>query len=52
MDLKEGNKRLLSVTKVLDICGGHQLDLPYPSKCCNRHGHNYHIEVTVTGPQR
>jgi len=42
--------KVFSVTKVLTICAGHQLNLPYPSKCCNQHGHNYRVAVTVDGP--
>jgi len=47
MELK---RRDFTVTKVTNICAGHQLKLPYPSKCTNCHGHNYRIAVTVKGP--
>lgn len=29
------------------IAGGHNLSLPYKSKCANLHGHNWKIKVTV-----
>lgn len=34
------------VTKRLEISACHRLDLDYPSKCCNLHGHNWIITVT------
>lgn len=33
------------VTKRIEISASHRLDLPYPSKCCNVHGHNWIITV-------
>lgn len=38
---------MYSVTKRIEIAGSHQLQLPYESPCCNRHGHNWIIEVEV-----
>ncbi len=33
------------VTKRLEISASHRLDLDYPSKCTNLHGHNWIITV-------
>jgi 6-pyruvoyltetrahydropterin/6-carboxytetrahydropterin synthase len=33
------------VEKTLEIAGAHQLTLPYPSRCCQVHGHNWKIRV-------
>lgn len=33
------------VTKRLEISASHRLDLDYPSKCTNIHGHNWIITV-------
>lgn len=33
------------VKKRLEISGSHRLDLPYPSKCSNLHGHNWIVEI-------
>lgn len=33
------------VCKRLEISGAHRLDLPYPSKCANLHGHNWKVVV-------
>ena len=33
------------VCKRLEISGAHRLELPYPSKCSNLHGHNWIIKV-------
>lgn len=33
------------VTKRLEIAGSHFLDLSYPSKCENLHGHNWIITI-------
>lgn len=33
------------VSKRMEIAGAHRLDLDYPSKCCNLHGHNWIITV-------
>jgi 6-pyruvoyltetrahydropterin/6-carboxytetrahydropterin synthase len=32
-----------------EVSAAHRLDLPYPSKCTNLHGHNYLVEVWVSG---
>ena len=29
----------------MEIAGSHKLDLPYESKCCNLHGHNWIVTV-------
>ncbi|MDE6145796.1 MAG: 6-carboxytetrahydropterin synthase [Muribaculaceae bacterium] len=34
------------VTKRIEISACHRLDLDYPSKCTNLHGHNWIITVT------
>ncbi|MBD5198494.1 MAG: 6-carboxytetrahydropterin synthase [Bacteroidales bacterium] len=33
------------VSKRLEISGSHSLQLPYPSKCTRKHGHNWVITV-------
>lgn len=33
------------VSKRMEVAGAHHLDLPYPSKCSNLHGHNWIITV-------
>ncbi|MDE6644780.1 MAG: 6-carboxytetrahydropterin synthase, partial [Muribaculaceae bacterium] len=33
------------VSKRLEISGSHSLQLPYPSKCMRKHGHNWVITV-------
>ena len=33
------------ISKVLEISGAHRLELPYESKCCNLHGHNWIVTV-------
>jgi len=33
------------VSKRLEVAGSHRLDLSYPSKCENTHGHNWIIKV-------
>ena len=33
------------VSKQMEIAGCHHLDLPYQSKCCNVHGHNWIVTV-------
>jgi len=37
------------VTKEFSICYGHHLP-DYNGKCCNFHGHNSVVRVSVTGP--
>ena len=33
------------VEKTFEVAGCHRLNLPYPSKCTNLHGHNWIITV-------
>ncbi len=33
------------VTKKIEISGAHYLELDYPSKCTNLHGHNWNITI-------
>jgi 6-pyruvoyltetrahydropterin/6-carboxytetrahydropterin synthase len=33
------------IRKTFEIAGSHKLDLPYESKCCNQHGHNWIITI-------
>lgn len=37
---------MYTVTKRMEIAGSHHLNLDYPSKCANLHGHNWIIIVT------
>lgn len=39
---------MFTISKKIEICGGHHLDLPYDSKCKRDHGHNWIIEVEVS----
>jgi len=39
-------KDLWTVTKRIEIAGAHRLELDYPSKCSNIHGHNWWLEIT------
>jgi len=32
-----------------EVSAAHRLELPYPSKCTDLHGHNYLIEIWATG---
>lgn len=41
---------MFSVSKRMEIAYGHQLHLPYPSKCNNPHGHNGVITVYCKAP--
>jgi 6-pyruvoyltetrahydropterin/6-carboxytetrahydropterin synthase len=34
------------LTKRLEISAAHRLNLPYPSRCTEVHGHNFIVEVT------
>ena len=36
---------MYTVVKKLEISAAHSLQLSYPSKCCNLHGHNWIITV-------
>ena len=38
------------VSKRMEIAGAHQLNLPYESKCCNPHGHNWIVTVYCKSP--
>lgn len=40
----------MKVCKIFEWCYSHKLDLPYPSKCENDHGHNAKVEVKIEGP--
>ena len=40
---------ILTIYKVLNVSAAHQLNLPYESKCNNLHGHNWKVEVWITG---
>ncbi len=40
---------MFSVTKRMEICGAHMLKLPYKSPCCESHGHNWIVEITIKG---
>lgn len=33
------------VSKRIEVAGCHSLQLPYPSKCSRRHGHNWTITI-------
>lgn len=37
---------MYEVRKRLEISASHRLDLSYPSRCQNLHGHNWIIEIT------
>lgn len=37
--------KMYYVSKRMEIAGAHKLDLPYPSKCTDIHGHNWIITV-------
>lgn len=39
------------VIKRLEISAAHRLNLPYPSRCSEVHGHNWIIEVTCESRQ-
>ena len=36
---------MYKIKKTLEISASHQLDLDYPSKCANLHGHNWIVTV-------
>jgi len=42
---------MFTVIKRMEIAGSHCLKLPYESKCKNMHGHNWIIEVEISGPR-
>ncbi len=39
----------MTIYKKCSISCSHQLDLPYPSPCNQTHGHNYTVEVWISG---
>lgn len=39
----------VTVYKKCSVSCSHKLDLPYPSSCARLHGHNYTVEVWITG---
>jgi len=39
---------MITVTRKFDFCYGHSLPL-HKGKCCNQHGHNAVLEVTLKG---
>lgn len=41
--------KLVTIYKVKEISIAHKLSLPYDSKCNKLHGHNFKIEIWVTG---
>ena len=42
---------MFKVTKRFEVSACHNLTLPYDSPCCNAHGHNWIIDVTVASPK-
>ena len=36
---------MYTVSKRMEIAGAHRLELDYPSKCANLHGHNWVVTV-------
>jgi len=36
---------MYEIKKTFEISAAHKLDLPYPSKCTNLHGHNWIVTV-------
>ena len=44
----DSKERIVSVTKEIDFAAAHHLR-EYNGKCKNLHGHNYKLQVTVTG---
>jgi 6-pyruvoyltetrahydropterin/6-carboxytetrahydropterin synthase len=43
------SKKMMTIYKVLHLSSAHQLSLPYESKCNRMHGHNFKVEVWITG---
>ena len=43
------NNNLVTIFKVKEISVAHKLSLPYESKCNKLHGHNFKVEIWVTG---
>lgn len=37
---------MYQITKRMEVAGSHKLNLNYPSKCQNLHGHNWIIDIT------
>ena len=44
----DSKERIVSVTKEIDFAAAHHLR-EYNGKCARLHGHNYRLQVTVTG---
>ena len=42
---------MYTITKRIEVASSHYLKLPYESKCKNVHGHNWIIEVEISGPR-
>jgi len=42
-------EKLVTIYYQKEISSAHRLKLPYKSKCKRTHGHNYLIEVWITG---
>jgi len=42
---------MFEIQKRMEIAGAHRLDLPYKSKCSNRHGHNWIVNVFCKAEQ-
>jgi 6-pyruvoyltetrahydropterin/6-carboxytetrahydropterin synthase len=43
------SKKMMTIYKVLHLSSAHQLSLHYESKCNRMHGHNFKVEVWITG---
>lgn len=41
---------MLVIGTEIEISGAHRLRLPYKSPCQNLHGHNWKIQLELTGP--
>ena len=39
------------ITKTIEVSGAHRLELPYISKCCKMHGHNWIIKIHCQSEQ-
>lgn len=43
------NEYTVSVTKHFSFCAGHRLPPSYKGQCRFPHGHNYNVQVTISG---
>ncbi|MHA2253133.1 MAG: 6-pyruvoyl trahydropterin synthase family protein [Candidatus Kariarchaeaceae archaeon] len=43
------SQKIMTIYKVLNLSSAHQLFLPYESKCNRLHGHNFKVEIWITG---